>query len=254
MRRVVLIVAALGTLLFGGLLVLSYASPITLESWARLAVQHEIEARVAARTGALSQSALVRAAESAVGANNRELLAAKEALAALPAKVASVAGQMLDPECPCRLRAREFLREHLAGKVSFLNASNERLTSLIQSKYVEVAESLLREFRIFCAANALVFVFLGVVAFVKRQAGIQLLAPAFVLVVSAVVVACLYLFTQNWLQTVLLGQYVGFWYFPYLGLAVASLGDVLFNRARVTSAIVNAALSAVGGVASAVPC
>jgi hypothetical protein len=160
----------------------------------------------------------------------------------------------LIPSVPCRLRAREFLREHLAGKVSFLNASNERLTSLIQSKYVEVAESLLREFRIFCAANALVFVFLGVVAFVKRQAGIQLLAPAFVLVVSAVVVACLYLFTQNWLQTVLLGQYVGFWYFPYLGLAVASLGDVLFNRARVTSAIVNAALSAVGGVASAVPC
>jgi hypothetical protein len=104
---------------------------------------------------------------------------------------------MLDPKCPYRLCAREFQREHLASKISFLNASEERLNSLIQSNYVEVAEFLLREIRIFCTAKALVLVCLGMASIEKRQVGMQLLAPALVLSASAVLVARLYLFTQN---------------------------------------------------------
>src|SRR5262245_46341654 len=161
---------------------------------------------------------------------------------------------MLDPECACRQRARELMRERLSERVSILNASNERLTSLIQAKYAEVTHDLLREVRIFSAANALVFACLGIVALVRRKAGLQLLAPAFVLVAAAILVACLYLFTQNWLQTVLLGQYVGLWYFPYLGLGVGFLGDVVFNRGRITTTIVNAVSSVLGSAASATPC
>ena len=254
MAKPVLVIALLGALVFGVILLLSYASPITFESWARSAIQSEIERRLTAQAESLSQSSRLRAAERAVRANNRELAAVEEALAALPAKVANVAGQMLDPDCICRQRAREAMRDGLTGRATILTANNERLIALIESKYAEVAHALLREIRIFSAANALVFLILAAVAGFGRRAGLQLLAPAFVLVGAAVVVACSYLFTQNWLQTILLGNYVGFWYFPYLGAASALLADVAFNRARVTTMLVNGVVSAVGGVASAVPC
>lgn len=254
MTRAVLIVAVLGSLAFGALFALSYASPITLESWARLAIQSEIERRLTSEIQALSQSSLVRAAERAVGANNRELAATQELLAKLPAEVATVSGRMLQPECSCRQRLREAVRGSLMERVSILNAANERLVALIESKYAEVANALLIEVRIFSAANALVFVALGVLGIAKRRAGLQLLAPAGVLGGAAVVVACLYVFGQNWLQTVLLDDYVGFWYFPYLAAAVGLLADVAFNRARLTTTVVNGFISVVGGVASAVPC
>lgn len=254
MARAVLIVAVLGSLAFGALFALSYASPITLESWARRAIQGEIERRLTSETQALSRSSLVRAAERAVGANSRELAETQEFLARLPAKVAAVSSRMLDPECPCRQRLREAVRGGVIGRVTVLNAESERLVALIESKYAEVAHALLNEVRIFSAANSLIFVALGVLAVVKRRAGLQLLAPAAVLVGAAAVVACLYVFSQNWLQTVLLGSYVGFWYFPYLAVAVGLLADVAFNRARVTTRVVNGVSSVVGGVASAAPC
>jgi hypothetical protein len=254
MRFGVLTISVVGVLAFAALFVLSYASPVTLEAWARVAIQHEIEKRASAVLQSLDQSALVRAAEKALGANNREIERTREALAELPARVARISAEMLDPKCPCRARAAELYKGSLAAKVARLTSVNERLTQLVQSKYAEVSQALLREFRIFTAANALVFACLGLVALFRRKAGLQLVLPAMVLLVAGVAVAYLYLFTQNWPQTVLLGDYVGLWYFPYLGLAVAFLSDIAFNRARVTTWLVNRMLEAVGSAATAVPC
>jgi hypothetical protein len=252
--KAVLVVAALGFLAFGALFGLSFASPITLESWARVAIQSEIELRLTSEAESLNQSSLLRAAERAVGANNRELAATQQLLAKLPASVAAVSGQMLEPGCPCRQRLREAVRGGLTERSTVLAAANERLTALVESKYAEVAHALLSEVRIFSGANALVFVVLGVLAVARRRSGLQLLAPALVLVGAAAVVACLYIFSQHWLQTVLLGNYVGFWYFPYLAAAIGLLADVAFNRARVATSVVNGVTTALGGVASAVPC
>jgi hypothetical protein len=89
---------------------------------------------------------------------------------------------------------------------------------------------------------------------VRKKATLQLALPAAVLVVAATVVAALYLFNQNWLHTVLYGDYVGLWYVAYLGLAIAGLADVVFNRARVTTRVVNRLLDFVGSALQAVPC
>ena len=254
MRSTVLTISVIGTLAFTALLLLSYLSPVTLEAWARIAIEHEIEKRASAALRSLDQSALTRAAEKAIGSNNREIQRAKDLLAELPARVASVTGEMLDPKCPCRVRAIELYKAFLGSRVSALTSTNERLTQLVQSKYVEVSQALLREFRIFTGANALVFACLGVVALFRRKASLQLVLPAIILLVAGAAVGYLYLFTQNWPQTVLLGEYVGLWYFPYLGLAVAFLSDVVFNRARVTTWLVNRVLDIVGSAVSAVPC
>lgn len=249
-----LLVSAAGTLLFAGLLALSFASPVTLESWARVAIEREIKQRVSATVQSLEQSALMRAAERALGANSREIQRAREELAATPERISSVATEMLDPKCACRARAREAARELAAGRLAGLARVSLQLTQLIEAKYGEVSQSLLREFRIFSGANALVFAALGVVALVRREAGLQLLLPTVVLLGAALLVGWLYLFTQNWAQTILLGDYVGLWYFPYVGLAVAFLADIVFNRARLTTKLFNAIASALGSLAHAVPC
>jgi len=71
---------------------------------------------------------------------------------------------------------------------------------------------------------------------------------------ATAVVACGYLFSQNWLQTVLLNDYVGWTYVPWLACAVAALADVVWNRARVCTMLVNGAANVLGAAACAVPC
>jgi hypothetical protein len=83
---------------------------------------------------------------------------------------------------------------------------------------------------------------------------VQLILPAIVLVGAVIVTGGLYLFNQNWLHTVVFGQYVGLAYIVYLASAALLLADIVFNRARVTTRLVNLTLQSVGSVATAVPC
>ena len=83
---------------------------------------------------------------------------------------------------------------------------------------------------------------------------LQLVLPAFVLVGAVGITGGMYLFSQNWLHTIIFGQYIGFAYSLYLAAVALLLTDVAFNRARVTTQIVNSALNLVGTAASAVPC
>jgi hypothetical protein len=119
---------------------------------------------------------------------------------------------------------------------------------------MQVSAKLLREFRIFTAANALVLLFLGIAVVVRRNARVHLLPPAVILVVSAAVVGWFYLFQQDWLHTIVFSDYVGMSYFAYLAAPVLLIGDVMLNRGRVTVHLLNAGCSVVGSAASVLPC
>lgn len=130
----------------------------------------------------------------------------------------------------------------------------ERLVDLIESTYAAVARDLLREFRIFTASNVVAFVLLGFVTFRRRRAALQLLLPAVILVGAVVITSSLYLFNQDWLHTIVFGQHIGLAYITYLIGVALLLADVIFNRARMTTRVVNVAFQSVGAVASAGPC
>ena len=115
---------------------------------------------------------------------------------------------------------------------------------------MEVAEKLTREFRIFTGTNALIFALLGIAAFFKRGAGLHLVLPALALVLAATVTGYIYLFNQDWLHTILFSDYVGFTYLIYLSIVFAFLCDVLFNRARVTTQLLNS----IGSNIQVLPC
>lgn len=104
-----------------------------------------------------------------------------------------------------------------------MSQAQQRLTTLIRSEYMETANQLTREFRIFTGTNAVVFALLIVAVVVRPQARLQLVPVALVLMIAAVVTAYLYLFNQNWLHTLVFSDYVAFAYLGYLGISFAFL-------------------------------
>ncbi len=112
----------------------------------------------------------------------------------------------------------------------------------------------MREFRVFTGSNAIAFALLGVVTLLRRNATLQLALPAVVLAGAVVVTGSLYLFNQNWLHTIVFGEYVGLAYAAYLAGVALLLADVVFNRARITTRMVNVVLQSVGSAVHALPC
>jgi hypothetical protein len=254
-RATILIVALLGTLLFGSAFVLSYTNPAYVESIGKDLIRLEVERRVGEKIAALDRSTIARVAEKLSGQNAVEIAEAKRMLAeGLPQKIAAAIAEMRNLDCECRKAIDRRITGILEGRVSSLSLLNDRLMLLIRTKYIETAEALTREFRVVTGANASVFMLLGVIAMVRRPASLQLLLPTAVLLIAAAATALLYLFNQNWLHTVVYADYLGLGYFIYLGLAIALLADIAFNSARVTTRLLNAALHLFGSALQAVPC
>ena len=249
-RAFLLILATTGTLLFSSLFVLPIASPITIEHWARAAIEREVETRVGGELHALSRVSLVRLAQALVDRHRKESAFDRVLFAALHDEVERVVARMQDPDCECRKRLLRFIDETAESNNKRLGSLDARLTTLIESKYAQVSQALVREVRIFSGANTLVFVLLGLVALLRREANRQLLAPAFVLLGSSFVVGYFHLFQQDWLTTVLFGNYVGMWYFGYLGILMAFFADIVLNKGRVAAVL----MGSLGGVAGATQC
>ena len=255
MRAVIGWISGIGTAVFAAALIVSVVSPITIETLAREALRTEIQKRVGEKIESLDGSKIAELAGRIAQRNAAEMEEIKRSIEdGLPQRIASVVGEMLNASCECRKTIKKSFTNAYTEHLGRLTDINTRLTDLIRAKYAEVATSLLREFRIFTGANALVFALLGVTTLVRKKAGIQLVLPAAVLLGAAVIVGGLYLFEQDWFHTILFNDYVGFGYFAYLALAVAFLADIAFNHARVTTEIVNAFFNAIGSAFTALPC
>lgn len=255
MRRGLLILSWLGFGSFAGILLLSYLDPITIERAARKIVQIEVERRVGAKVDDLSNSKVVNLAQRALGKTDSELAEAKRALAAdVPRRVAEAVANMLNADCECRKRFVDLATREREQRITGLGQLKEHLAAQIHSAYAGVTTKLLRELRIVSSANGLAFASLGIVTFIRRGAALQLLLPAVVLVGAAILTGAIYLFSQNWLHTIVYDQYVGLAYFAYLAVAGSFIADVVFNAARISTVLLNLVLNTVGSAFRAIPC
>mgnify|MGYP003704958213 CR=1 FL=1 len=115
-------------------------------------------------------------------------------------------------------------------------------------EYRNTVEKLLREIRIFSAINALLLSMLATVLFASAYSAWISLPSIALVSLANFLVAGLYLFQQNWLHTILFGDYLGWVYAFYLLFACVSLWDLVFQRARWTIFV----LSSVGLTLTAV--
>jgi len=250
-RTLLLVFSAVGTVLFGAAFFASLLNAGYVEEIAKDIIRHQIEKKVQEKIDALDDKFLSTKAGAWIKKHAEEAETARRQLKEkVPERISAVIAEMRNLDCECRKKIENRFRDGFESQSARAFQAQERLTSLMRTKYMEIAEKLTREFRIFTGTNALIFALLGTAAFFKRGAGLHLVLPAFALVLAATVTGYLYLFNQNWLHTILFSDYVGFTYIPYLSIVFAFLCDVLFNRARVTTQL----LSSIGSNIQVLPC
>jgi hypothetical protein len=248
-----------GLAIFGFFFALTFRVPQWIESFAEDFIERELAAQVDARIDAVGpphgDGTAVRMAAELYARNAAQIEELKARLKDRSRDMFLAAlDQVRDLSCECRHRIEEFRNEMTAARLLSLAADNERLQAFIHGGYMTVVAELRREARIFTAVNALSFALLLALSFVKPGATRHLLFPGVLLLCATMFCAYLYVFSQNWLLTIIHGSYVGYAYAGYLGIAYLFLCDVALNRGRVTTSIANGIGSALGSAASWTPC
>jgi len=268
-RWFALILGIVGGLLFGFAFVASAINPGFVEQLARNIIRYEVERKVQEKIEAIDKAFLSSKAAVFAKGYAEDIEQTKRFLKGyaedieqtkrfltqqLPTRLAKVIAEMRDLDCECRKKIETNIRDGFEWRIASASSAHERLTTLIRSKYMDTATQLTREFRIFTGTNAIVFALLLVAVFVKRQAGLHLLPSALVLLAAGAITAYFYLFNQNWLHSLVFNEYVGLAYIGYLAGAFALLCDIILNRARLTTEVLNFVLNAIGSAIQVVPC
>jgi hypothetical protein len=233
LRRTLLALCAVALLAFGSILVTSYVAPITVEQAAREVIRIEVERRVGERMETLSNSRLTGLARKALQTTKADANRAEEELRRqLPQRVANAVAELLKVDCECRKRMVERARQTHEDKLGALRQAEARLSDWIEHAYANTRELLLRELRIFTGIHAALFLLLGLLCLWKRQSTTQLALVAATLLSASALVGGMYLFNQNWLHTLVFGDYVGWGYAGYLLGVSALFTDIAFNKGR----------------------
>lgn len=251
-RILALSVGLTGSLLFLAAFLASWASPHFISDTAREVIRYRVAQEVNEKVDALGAEFLVEKAKILMKDKADEISRLKLLLKTkIPELVAMVANQMADPDCPCRKWTPEPIRNGLLAMLADATQMQDRLAGLIKTKYLEVEAKLTREYRIFTGTNALAFLLMTLAVLIRRRAGLHFLPVGLVLLLATLVTSYFYLFNQDWLHTVVFGDYVGFAYAAYLLFVFAAFGDILFNRARVTITVLDGIF---GSLFSLSPC
>ena len=254
-RTLLLALSAIGGGLFGLMFFASVVNPGYVEQVAKNLIRYQVEKKVHEKVESLDAKFLSSKAASLVKKHADEAALVKRQLREkLPERIAAVIAEMQNLDCECRKKVERNIRAGFEWRIASAAQAQERLTTLIRTQYMETSERLTREFRIFTGTNAVVFVLLGIAALARRRAGLHLLPTAAVLLVAAALTSCLYLFNQDWLHTIVFSDYVGFAFVGYLAVVFAFLCDILFNRARITTWLLNRLFDAVGCSVVVAPC
>ncbi len=248
-------VGLLGVVLFGFAFIATWAIPGYVEHAGSEFIRSQLEKIAHEKIDSLEQQvsggALGRIAEVLIAKNQVTIEKTKEQLREkVPEKVAAVVAEMKDLSCECRNKYAQMIRVGMNWQVESLEAMNLKLQEFLKTKYMEVVNRVVADFRIFTGCNLAVFAVLLTVSFLKPQAVTLLFYPGLLLIVSTVVCSYFYLFEQNSFFTLLYNNFVGMSYLAYVGGVFLVLCDIALNRGRVTVHILNG----LGSSVSAVPC
>ncbi|TGD71317.1 hypothetical protein E4634_18775 [Mangrovimicrobium sediminis] len=256
MQTSILRVIALASLgLFLGLFSLTYGMPETVENSARGFVQSQIERELQERYADSAARDVEDAAlkiASRLGYEEDEL---REALATgMADKIAEIIAMMCGYDCEKKKEVSASIAAGYMERIASLGIAQQTLGDIVKGKYLEIVGKLRTDLRIFLGCNAGLFSLLLLASLARREAVAHLFLPGIFLLISTVAASAIYILGQDWFYTILYNDYMGFWYLAYVGAIFGLLMDVFFNRARVTTEIINGILNAIGSAASLAPC
>jgi len=248
-----------GVIIFGASFYFTYGVPGGVEEIAKDFVKERVEEETRKKIDSIS----LTASESTLGKIALKLMKEREnEIEKLKLKLqekayeksSAVMAEMRDLSCECRVKYAQSLKENMELRISALEVMNEKLMGFMKSKYMEVVNKLTQELRIFTGSNLAMFFILLLASFLKPKAIIQLFVPGLLLAISTLICSYFYIFEQNWLFTIIYSDFIGFGYLVYVSGLFLWFCDIIFNKARVTTEIVNMVLNAIGSALQAVPC
>ncbi|MCO1334577.1 hypothetical protein MO867_09525 [Microbulbifer sp. OS29] len=252
----------LGMVLFAPLFLFTFAAPHTIEKSGESFIEWKLKSEADKKIEALRLPAPTKL-EGLLGAKAREFRAkterdlekVKQQLKTdAPAILATQIAKLRNLDCECRKKWEQSIKVSMQSKLASLEMTKSKLIDFSHVKYMEIVHKLTLDVRIFLAANSIVFIFLLIASFMQPKAIKQLFLPGGLMLISTVMCSYFYLFEQNWLYTIIYNDYTGFAYVGYLSFVFAILCDIVFNRARVTTEVLNTCLQAIGQAGSLVPC
>jgi hypothetical protein len=249
------LIGIFGILLFGILFSVTFVSPEKVENSAKSFVKSQIEKEVRAKQQAISESSVTEAAFNIAGKLGIE----KEKIQAdldndLPEKIASIVAAMCGYDCEKKKASAESIATGYMDRIKSIQIAEATLSDVVKGKYLEIVSNLKLDLRIFLGSNLVMFFVLVAISFLKPRAVQHLFLPGLLLVVATIVASGIYIFGQDWFYTILYNDYMGFGYLLYIAFIFGFLIDITFNKARVTSEIINGIANAVGSAFSVVPC
>lgn len=249
------IAGLLGFILFTSMYVLTYGSPKQLEESARGFIKIQIEKEVREKAAVITGSSLgVKAKSLADKLGFQESQLKQDLDNNLPEKIASIMARMCGYDCERKKQLANNIGESYLNKIQNLKVGQVNLADIVKGKYVEIVKSLKTDIRIFTLSNALMFLVLFLISALKPQAIKQLYVPATLLFSSTLIATSFYVFGQDWFYTIIYNDYMGLAYLVYLGIIFGFLLDIVLNKCRVTSYILNVIGHAISGIGSVSPC
>ena len=248
-------VGAIGFLLFGILLGMTFAIPNTIEKAGQQFIRYQVEKEVEKKLGSLSSGGFEKKARFLAGKYKKDIDSTLQSLQqGLPEKIASVIAKLCGWDCEKKKQLSQSIEEGYLDKIKSYSGAKDVLARLIRGKYLEIVANLTLDVRIFLASNAFLFGHVALVSYLKPQSFRHLILTSTLLLLATFVSSMLYLFGQDWFFTIIYNEYMGWGYLGYVCVIFGFFLDILLNRARVTTKILNGILNAFGSALSVVPC
>ncbi len=241
------LIGLFGVVLFGVLFSVTFVSPETAEKSAKGFVKYQIEKEVRKKQESISQSSVANKARNIadqLGFEADKIQADIENN--LPEKIAAVMASMCGYDCEKKKAVTKSITSGYLERIKTIQVAQYTLGDIIKGKYLEIISKLKLDLRIFLGTNFIMFLFLLLVSFTKPQAVAHLFLPGVLLLLATVISSCIYVFGQNWFYTILYSNYMGFAYLAYIAVIFSVLLDIVINKARVTTEIINSIFSGIG--------
>ena len=232
-------IAFLGTLLFGGLLLLLVASPDAFQrsalGFAKAEVTREIKHRLPGDT-----------IETGLGKLSSRLGLDQQGLReVIDSDLPDIVGTAIANYCSCTpateadaAAAAQTVRDQLDARIDKLGLARGRLTTMIEGQYDTVVAGLWRDLAIFLSSNATAFLLIGLTSLAPVARRNLIIYPTVLLSIAVVVCTGFYLYNTDWFYRLLFQDFIGFGYTVWLVLLFALLVDIVMNEARVILKIV----------------
>jgi hypothetical protein len=256
------LIGLIGSFLFIPLLIFTFLNPQLIENYGQNFIEWKLGSEIDKKIDSIQipkktkiENLLAKKAEKIRKENEIKLYELKIKLKNdVPILLSEQLIKMRKTDCECRNNWNKKIHKINLKNLISLEKSKMELSKFSQTKYMEIVENLTFDMRIFFSANSFIFLMLLILSFLKPQAINHLILPSCLMVISTIICSYFYLFEQNWFYTLIYNDYTGFSFIGYLFIVFSFLSDISFNKARLTSKIINSFCDILGMASNISPC